>query len=132
MSMVHDNVILSYEVDLQNERIILHTRYDDSRSVEETDIIFTDVLNHWFEQQLKGSIIFDISESEISHFVKENSELLIKNKAFGWPMMYESIDDFERLLTDEKYKYINLSSSYGMNGWVLAKNLDIITRKIEE
>lgn len=54
MSNVHDNEMLSYKVDLQNDEITIHTKYDDT---EETDIVFTDVFCHMFEQQLNGSII---------------------------------------------------------------------------
>ena len=130
MSMVHDNEILSYEVDLQNDQIKIHTKYEGKQILEETDIIFTDVLNHLFEQQLKGSIILDICESEIDLFIQENTELLIKNKNYGWPMYFESIDDIKRTLLEGNYKYIILMSSYGMNGWVLAKNYEIVTREI--
>ncbi|MCY9516197.1 hypothetical protein [Paenibacillus apiarius] len=132
MWMVHDNVIFSYEVDLQNDQITIHTKYDDSRLVEETDIVFTDVFNHSFEQQLKGSIILDIIESNIEQFIKDNSELLEKNKKYCWPMIFESIDEIEKTIIEGRYKYIILMSSYGMNGWVLAKNFEIITRKIKE
>lgn len=131
MSRVHDYEILSYEVDLQNDQIIIHTKYEDtiSNSAELTDIIFTDVFNHYFEHQLKGSIILDFCESEISRFIIRNSEQLRKNKNYGWPMMFDSVDQVEETLVNGGYKYIVLMSSYGMNGWVLAKNFEIITRK---
>ncbi|NOU90213.1 hypothetical protein GC102_31375 [Paenibacillus sp. LMG 31460] len=131
MSKVHDNEILSYEVDLQNDQIKLHTKYDDNRIIEETDIVFTEVFNHFFEHQLKSSIILDIYESDILKFIKGNSELLRKQKSYGWPVMYDSINEMEQILIEGGYKYIILMSSYGMNGWVLAKNFEIITRKIK-
>lgn len=134
MSMVHDNEILSYIVDLQNDQITIHTKYEDGdeRIIEETDIVFVDVFSHMFEQQLKGSIILDVCEYDISHFIKDNLELLEKNKNYGWPMMFESIDDIERKLQEERYKYIILMSSYGMNGWVVSKDFYLITREIEK
>ncbi|WNR45381.1 hypothetical protein [Paenibacillus roseipurpureus] len=89
------------------------------------------MFNHFFEHQLKGSIILDIYESDIPKFIKENSELLRQHESYGWPVMYDSIDEMEQILIEGGYKYIILMSSYGLNGWVLAKNFEIITRKIE-
>lgn len=80
MSKVHDNVILAYEVDLQHDQIILHTTYEGGSTREETNIVFKDVLNHRFEHQLKGSIILDIVESDISHFIKDNLKILEESK----------------------------------------------------
>ena len=131
MPSVHDNVILSYRVDLQNDQIIIYTEYDNSRIVKETDIIFTDVFGHRFEQPLKGSIILCISESPISSFVEGNSELLLKSKDYGWPAMFESLEELQQVLIEGDYKYIDLMSSYGMNGWVVAKNYEYVTRVIK-
>jgi hypothetical protein len=132
MSQVHDNIILSYEVDLQNDLIRLHTRYDYEQKQEATEIIFTGVLTHLFEHQLKGSIIFDIGESDISSFIKDNNALLLINQIYSWPKMYNTLDELEKDLVKERYKYIILMSSYGMNGWVLAKNYEINTRTIDK
>lgn len=125
MSMVHDNVILAYEVDLQHDQIILHTTYEGGSTREETNIVFKDVLNHRFEHQLKGSIILDIVESDISHFIKDNLKILEESKNYGWPIRYHSISELEKKITDESYKYIEIMSSYGLSGWVLAKSYEV-------
>lgn len=130
MSMVHDNEVLSYFVDLRNDQIRIQTIYEGKEQVEETEIVFNNVLAHFFEHHLKGSIIFDICESEISSFIKGNLDLLIKNKCYCWPMDFNSIDELEIELKKEGYKYINLMSSYGMNGWVLAKDYELVIREV--
>lgn len=121
MLSIHDNEILSYEVDLQNSKIKLHTIGGHNDSVN-IIIEFTDVLAHMFETQLQGSIIFDISTLEISRFLKHNKELLEKQKNYGWPMVYESLDEFLEHLQHEKYNFYVISASYGLNGWVVAKD----------
>lgn len=131
MSIVHDNEIISYEVDFQKEHIKIHTRYQNADMKEEIDILFVDVISHMFEHQLKGSIILDICESGIDHFIKDNKELLMKNHEYCWPLPFKSIEDLKIKLTEENYKYIILMSSYGMNGWVLAKNYKIITKVVK-
>jgi len=125
MSWVHDNEIISYEVNLKNDKIVVHTFYEKDNQTEFTDIIFEGVISHLFEHPLKGSIILDIQDYNIQLFLKENKELLAKNKNHGWPLMYNDIEELERKLSQEHFKYIVIYSSYGLNGWVLAKDYKI-------
>jgi hypothetical protein len=83
MSSLHDNIILSYEVDLENDRIRRFTRS--------------------------------------SHDVPKNMDVLFS----GWPVNYDSYHELQTQLMEEKYKYMVISSSYELNGWVLAKSVDI-------
>ncbi|ACT04163.1 hypothetical protein [Paenibacillus sp. JDR-2] len=128
--MIHDNVILSYTVDLQNEQIVIHTR--DESSLKEVDIVLKEVSCHHFEHQLKGSIILAMTVSNISSFIAGNSEILRNGKDHSWPTVYESLDELEQKLTEGGYKYFNLYSSYGMNGWIVAKDLEVVKKGEEE
>ncbi|WP_339158319.1 hypothetical protein MKX50_02460 [Paenibacillus sp. FSL W8-0186] len=134
MSLVHDNEVLSYEVDLRREKIILHTLYDSRGLIEYTDVNFDGVLCHMFEHQLQGSIILDINDYELELFFKnkENIKLLDKNKDYGWPLIYDNIDQFKEKLRQAEYKYIVIMSAYGLNGWVLAKDYKIQVKQKEE
>lgn len=124
MYNIHDNEIVSYEVDFQKSRITLHTIGDNKDSATIT-IEFIDVLAHMFETQLQGSIILDISTLEVSRILKDNKELLDKQKNYGWPMHYETMEDLLEYLQNEKYNYYVISASYGLNGWVIAKEYKI-------
>lgn len=124
MLSVHDNEIVSYEVNLQKCGIKLHTIEGSNDSVT-TTIEFIDVLAHMFEAQLQGSIIFDISSFEVSRFLKSNKALLEKQKNYGWPIHYEKIEDLLEHLQNEKYNYYVISASYGLNGWVIAKGYKV-------
>ncbi|WP_327195502.1 hypothetical protein [Paenibacillus alvei] len=125
MSLVHDNEIISYEVNLKKNRIVLYTEYENSNIIENTKIYFYDVLAHFFETQLPGSIIFDIDNYDIHHFIEDNKEILEEQKNYGWPMDYSTINELEEKLMREQYEYFAISSSYGLNGWVLAKKYEI-------
>ncbi|WP_207952400.1 hypothetical protein [Paenibacillus turpanensis] len=63
---------------------------------------------------------------------EENLELLSKTKNYGWPMMYEDAAQLEQNLKQSQYKYIVILSSYGLNGWILAKDWEIQVKKREE
>ncbi|WNQ12225.1 hypothetical protein MJA45_04015 [Paenibacillus aurantius] len=124
MSNIHDNEIISYEVDLRKHKIILHTiQYRDSAC---TKLIFSDVLAHLFETHLEGSIILDVEEYELSHFIQDNRELLEKQKNSCWPIDYGNFEELTEKLIKEQYAYYVISSSYGLNGWILAKEYEII------
>lgn len=132
MPSVHDNIILSYEVDLENERIRVRTRSHHPDVPEDTDIIFLAVLAHNFETPLRGSIIFDIDDVGIDKFISYNRELLKKWKGQGWPITYDTDEELEAKLAEGQYLYFVITSSCGLSGWVLAKKLEIITTKRTE
>lgn len=126
MVKIHDYEITSYEVDLKNQKINIHAECNDSTLISKTIIIFVDVLAHFFENQLNGSIIFDIEKYEIVQFIKDNIDLLKKQKNYCWPMDYNTDQELIEKLCKEQYSYYVISSSYGLNGWILAKNYETI------
>ncbi|WP_411736002.1 hypothetical protein [Paenibacillus sp. M2] len=129
MPSLHDNTILSYEVDLENERIRMRTR--SSHAVPKNmDVLFSGVMAHAFDTPLHGSIILDLDEWDLEHFIPYNRELLESGKGQGWPVSYDSDDELHTRLIKEKYKYTVISSSYGLSGWVLAKNVEISVQEM--
>lgn len=124
MQNIHDNEIVSYTVDLQKSKITFQTLGGKDNSVP-VMIEFIVVLAHRFETQLQGSILLDISQFEISSFVKDNKELLEKQKDSAWPVYYDKIEDLLEYLLHENYNYYVISASYGLNGWVVAKEYNI-------
>ena len=124
MNTVHDNEILSYLVDLKNERIMFHTQHRNSTIIKNIDILFTDVLAHYFEDELHGSIILDIYSYDIDSFIADNTELLINGKDNSWPMNYSTLAELTIKLTKEQYHYYAITASYGLSGWVLSKHYE--------
>lgn len=124
MHSVHDYEIISYEVDLRNRKITFITFLHSSDN--HTKLIFSEVLAHQFETQLQGSIIYEVYENELSRFIEEHQELLQRQKNYGWPMNYETSEELEAVLQKEKFKYYVIFSSYGLNGWILAKQYSIM------
>lgn len=123
MTSVHDNVVISYEVHLRDSYIVINTETEQGTEVK---IKFYDVMAHLFENQLYGSVLFDIEMYEIESFLKGNKEILEERKPYCWPVSYESLDELRELLINNEYKYCVIGSSYGFNGWVLAKKIEII------
>ena len=127
MSMVHDNVIKSYQINFEDETLIFRTQYG---TEETTDVIFTSYLAHIFHCEMKDSIIFSIEEHPVDDFLKDERETLEKRKGCAWPIMYDTTDDFLNYLQIHSYKAFFLSSTLGLFGWVLAKQMDITTKEL--
>ncbi|GGA80456.1 hypothetical protein [Ornithinibacillus halotolerans] len=123
MIHVHDHQIISYSVHLEKKTINLQTQ---SQSGGSLHIVFSHVLAHLFENHLPGSIILDIEKSNIELFLHENKELLEENKDYSWPIDYNELNELKVRLIEEEYNYYILSASYGMSGWVLAKDVDLL------
>lgn len=123
MPGIHDNMIISYEVNLEKKKIAMHTK---SESDDFIDIIFTGVMGHFFENELSGSIIFDIEKYDLDQFLKDNNDLLIEHKNHWWPIRYDDIDQLMEILINEQYSYYVIFASYGLSGWVLAKEYQVL------
>ncbi len=118
MKNIHDNIILKYIIDFEENKITFYTKTEEG---EKVNIVFEDMLVYFFEEQVKENIIFDIEESEYEEFISDKSEMLKEKKDFGWPIVYENIEKLNMFMKKNTYKYYTLISSIGMNGWVVAK-----------
>lgn len=127
MSIVHDNIIKAYQVDFENETLIFKTQYE---TQEKTDVIFMGYLAHTFCCEMKNNIIFDIEEHPLNDFFEDEQKTLEKQKNSALPVMYDTINDLLNYLQINKYKAFFISSSLGLSGWVLAKQMNIITEQL--
>ncbi len=126
MFSVHESEIVSYGVDFQKRKITLQTIRENKDSV--IVIEFIDVLTHVFETQLQGNIILDINTLEVDRFIKHNKEVLEKQKNYGWPIHYTTTEDLLEYLQHERYNYYVISASFGLNGWIIAKDYKIYNK----
>ena len=118
---VHDNSVVAYEVLAKEKKIVLHTECD---SHELTDIVFEEVLAYDFENDLFGTIIFDVKEVDLSVLLKEKAAMFEGGWRYGWPRGWErDKEDIEVFVRRLKMRAFELSSSYGMSGWVLARRM---------
>lgn len=120
---VHDNVISSYEVDIKNKTLTLHTNYYEQ---EHTDINFTGVLSHRFEDVIQNNIISGIYNTSIESFFDEYKEQILEWIRYGFPASVNDIVELAKKLNQENYKVIELDSAQGLNGFVIAKDIEII------
>lgn len=120
---MHDYIISTYTVDLKNKTIELCA--EDTSKKQISRFIAKDVLTHLFQGILEYNIILDIQESTPDSFIKENILILKEKKQECWPIDYQTIDELRDFLYKNKYKYIEIQCSYGLQGWILAKEFQI-------
>jgi len=121
---VHDNHLVAYTVLANERKIVLQTVFRDREPNEFTDVVFDEVLAYHFENDLFGTIIFDIEEVDLTALLKEHAAMFEKGWHYGWPRGWEKqkeeITDFARRLDMRAFE---LSASYGMSGWIIARRM---------
>ena len=120
---VHDNHLVSYQVDGVAKKIILHTEYAyGEEPFEKTDVVFEGVLDHYFRNPILPSIVFDVEEVDIQAILIRDKELINEgHKIGGWPSFWkDSSDAMFKEISSSGFKMFEISSSYGLDGWVVA------------
>jgi hypothetical protein len=123
---VHDNHLVSYEVQCETRTITLRTEYRDRKPTEYTSVVFGGVQCYHFQNDAFGNIIFDVSELPVEQFLREyGAEIKELYRMNGWPTWAADLDSAPRHLSEEGIKTFVLSSSLGLSGWVLAEEMTI-------
>ena len=130
MSMVHDNIILSYQADFESGTLTLKTRYYNDEFCEDTDVVFTGYLTHIFYDILgeNRNIIFDIEEYPMNLFLERERELLSKRKNHCWPISYENFEDLINFFQSNTFKVFSIDSSLGLWGYIIAKEMNVVVK----
>lgn len=125
MNNVHDYIIKSYTVNFEEKKITLEI----SNDIKEKQVVFHNIFTYKFYDEMPYSVILDLEERPLDDFFSENEELLQQGEKSAWPIMYDSFEELENEIRNANVAYQVLYSSYGMNGWVLAKRVEIIDVK---
>jgi hypothetical protein len=126
MRSIHDNHLLGYSVSVRDRTIIFETEYPHSSPPERTTIQFEDVQAYFFQNDLMGTILFEIEEVSAGTLHVAYKSQFEEGLRYGWPLGWkhdsESIFEFTARLG---LKCFDVSSSYGLCGWVMCKDINI-------
>ncbi len=124
---VHDNLVLSYTVEAKERRVTLRTAYLDQEPHEHTLVIFSDVLAYHFEGDTFGTILFDIEEVSPADIYAAYPDVFVRRKHHGWPAVeYWTKEGLMDALQARGIKSYLISSSCGMDGFVMAAAMDVV------
>ena len=122
---IHDNLVLSYTVDCRDKKIIFRIAFYDAEPHEYTDIIFSEVVAYHFEGDNCQTILFDILQASPEEIYLSHREVFERKKNYAWPFDYNTEQELLKKLNDKSIKGFLISSSYGMDGFVLAENMQM-------
>ena len=120
---VHDNVLVSYEVNCEQRSICLHTQFRDrGEPFELTDVLFTGVVAYHFEHDSQiGTVLFDIENVAAIEIYRENADSFRAGMPYGWPGEWAATEDSASVFFRENGIHgFMVASSCGLSGWVLA------------
>ena len=127
MISIHDNEVRSYTVDLMNHTIRLDTIWAWQDQKEHTLIAFRGVFTHYLVGAVYQNVLFSIDEKSLEAFFLDNGALLAEWKnTTCWPWEYQDTEDMLRRLRQEQLRYFRLDAAIGLEGWVLAQEMEFI------
>jgi hypothetical protein len=125
---IHDNLLVSYEVQCERRTIILRTEYRlENKPTEFMNVVFGGVQGYHFENDAFGNIIFEVEEVPVDWFLTEyGAEISELQRMAGSPGPWvKNLTSAPEYLHEHEIKPYVLSSSLGLSGWILAKEMSI-------
>jgi hypothetical protein len=128
-SSIHDNLLIGYEVHCETREIRIQTEFRDrGEPFERVLVVFTGVEAYDFKYDCFGNIIFDIEEIPPESVISDRIAEFQEGNRYGWPPFWKnSLDEVQRYLREHSVRGFELSSSYGMSGWILAREMTFVS-----
>ncbi len=131
---IHDNTVYGYSILADDDAkltytIRLYTKFQQKAQPSFTDIIFSGAIAHYFEDYLAHNILFDIEEITIETCFEEYHELFEHRAKYGWPFPHTSQQDLLQRAYSHQATCYQINTSYGLDGWVWARTIDIVKRQ---
>jgi hypothetical protein len=124
---LHDNFLVSYEVDCEARRIKLCAKHDarveGNKELPARVIVFEGVEGYQFENDAFGNIIFSLQVVSIEQFFANYGAGIAESyRQAGAPGPWAAnLASAAQVLSAMGIQAFELSSSYGLSGWILAK-----------
>lgn len=127
----HDDYLVSYEVNCETRRIKLHVRSRESELANRI-VVFTGVEGYRFENDAFGNIIFSLELISVEQLMAEYGSDISKSfRMAGAPGPWAvDLAAAAQALIAKRVQGFILSSSYGLSGWVLARDVSVETSAV--
>ncbi len=124
MINVHDKKNINYMINIDDENSFLKLVSKKDYVIEE--LIFDNfLLNNFTNFNNYQNVLSTLKEEDINKFLKLNQAYLEESLNYGSPRYLDSISELKEFLKNNDYKVYFLSASFGMNGWILAKDITL-------
>jgi hypothetical protein len=125
---VHDSEIVAYSVDARIREVVLVVGPGTGSRAQEFKLVFRGVIAHQFVYPELPSIVFSLEKVLAADIVrKEWADFAEGSRQCGWPGSWAaSLEAALAYCNAENINGYELSASYGMSGWLLAKSVERI------
>ena len=108
------------------------TLREPGRPFEKTDVVFAGVEAYSFRHDSLVNILFDIREEPLADALREHwAEFEAGHRQSGWPPFWQGDESKTReriaVLAEEGARWFEMTSSFGMEGWVLCRKVEYRT-----
>jgi len=127
---IHDNYVVSYTVLCEKKEIIIHTEFrDQGEPFEKTEIKFSGVLAYQFTGDNLNTILFSVEEIAIEDALQKYNVEFQEGIKYCWPGPWnESPETALKYFKNRHSKVWEISSSYGMGGFVIGNKFEYIKK----
>jgi hypothetical protein len=123
---IHDNLLISYEVQCESRTILLRTECrTTNQPTKFISVVFNGVQGYRFSNDAFGNIILDLEPMTVDQFIREyGADILASYNEAGSPGPWaKNLEAAALHLQAEKIQAFILASSFGLSGWVLAREM---------
>jgi hypothetical protein len=122
----HDYHFTGYSVEGTKRQITIDVwwPYESSIDIKRASVVFSEVEGYFFGHDLGQNILYSISEEPLEAFLSRNAKRFEEEQKWGWPLFWrgsigQTLDHLRG-----KAKCFEISSSYGLSGWVMASKVE--------
>jgi hypothetical protein len=123
----HDYHLTGYKVDGVGHEITFEVSwpYKSSTDIAFAFVVFSEVEGYFFEHDLGANILYSLAEEPLEAFLTEHAKRFEQEAKWGWPLFWRgSAQQTLDHLNAKNIKCFEISSSYGLSGWVLAAKVE--------
>jgi hypothetical protein len=128
---LHDDFLVSYEVNCEARQIKLYAKRDPRVPAGKEEqpnhiIVFNGVERYQFENDAFGNIIFSLDAVPVERLLATYGSLIAESyRMSGAPDWAANLESATEVLTAKGIQGFILSASYGLSGWILAKEVSV-------
>ncbi|WP_092514081.1 hypothetical protein [Afipia sp. GAS231] len=125
---LHDNFLVSYEVNCEARQIKLRATRDPripgNELQRDRTIVFNGVEGYQFENDAFGNIIFSLQRIPVGQLIVERGGQIAESyRMTGAPAWAADLGSAAQALAVMGMQAFDLNASYGLSGWILAKEV---------
>ena len=123
-SGVHDSLLTAYSVDSEARELVLRCEPHHGSARTPFQVVFTGVEAHHFPAPQLPAILDEIGEVPMAAFLESQWGTIAAGfRTCGWPGPWGvSVQEAAAHASSHGLRAFDVSSSYGLSGWVLAKS----------